>query len=674
MESEYKDILKKEIIQTLMSRDILVTENILKRIDNLDTVYDENILNELKKDKTLIVDDEFYSKISKDKSFSNDYEWNVTVLPENKDESNDYQGNNLINNNSEFDKNNKGSFESNDISNNTNGDYSSTGNNNMLNEKEDSVQILYNYTQISKKRSMNDFSFLFKKRYYSTLKILQGRKELSELVSISRLSGKNAKESVAFIGSVNEKSETANGNIILNIEDDTGFIKVIVTKNNNELFQTANDLVLDETIGITGMMGDNVVFANNIIFPDVPLSKELKKSPLDEYVLFISDLHFGSKYFLWKEWNKFLKWLNGDIGKESHKEIVKKIKYLVIGGDLVEGVGIYPGQENDLDVLSVYDQYKLFVNEIKKVSKDIKIIIIPGNHDAIRVADPQPPIPEKYVPELYEMENVYMLSSPSLVNIGRTKNFSGLDLLLYHGYSYTYYAETIPSIRDNGGMTRADLVLKFYLQRRHLGVTHGALQYVPETHDSLFIANVPDVLVTGHIHRTTADTYRNVTILNCSTWIGMTDFQEKVGLEPEPARAILMSMKTRQIKILNFSEKEKEEYSEKDSEKTYEENKNKKETNHEIENDTKKENENVKNDDKYSNNEIESDGVIENNKTVDLEAKNDLQKSNLDGKENLQDKINLNEQSNDFDLDEEYDDIDRMDAYDDYESDYNIDE
>ena len=515
--------LKRNIINTLMSKDVLVTENILKRIKNLDSVSDEDVLNRLREDNTLILDDEFYSKISKEDSNINEYEWNVTYIPEKKEKV-------------EI----KDNYERKD-------------------DSDSPVKIVYTYAGLSKKREMNDFAHLFKKRYYSLMRILQGRKELSNLISISRLQGRTDKESVAFIGMVNDKSETLNGNIILSIEDDTGIIKVIITKNNNDLFEIAKDVVLDEVIGVTGMLGENVVFANNIIFPDIPLSKELKKSPLDEYVLFISDLHFGSKYFLKKEWNKLIKWINGEIGKESHKEIVKKIKYLVIGGDLVEGVGIYPGQDKDLEYPSIYDQYNLVVEELKKISEDIHIIIIPGNHDAVRVADPQPPIAEKYVPELYKMKNVYMLSSPSIVNIGSTKNFSGLDLLLYHGYSYTYYAENIPSIRDNGGMKRADLVLKFYLQRRHLGITHGALQYVPDSHDALLISSVPDVLVTGHIHRTTADTYRNVTLLNCSTWIGMTDFQEKVGLEPEPARAILMSLKTRQIKIMNFSEKEKAE-------------------------------------------------------------------------------------------------------------------
>ncbi|MFP4656164.1 MAG: metallophosphoesterase [Candidatus Woesearchaeota archaeon] len=520
--------LKKRIIKTLMSKDILVTEEILDRLDHVERLEDDDMISRLEVDNTLILDDDFYEKISYGNTQTKkSYDWNITELPTKSDDKD------VATNESD----NSADDES---------------------DEESKVKVIYSYKGTPKKREVSDFSQLFKRRYYAIMNILRGRKEMDNILSISRLSSKPQKESVAFVGMVSDKSLTANGNVILTIEDDTDLIKVVITKNNQELFKIANDIVFDEVIGITGMMGDNIVFANNIIFPDVPLSKELKKSPKDEYVIFISDLHFGSKYFMWEEWNKFVRWLSGEIGNDKHKEIINKIKYMVIGGDVVEGIGTYPGQENDLTTKDLYDQYDLFMNEFKKFPKDMKKIIIPGNHDAVRIADPQPPIPEKYMKEAYDMPEVYMLSSPSIVNIGACEGFDGLDLLLYHGYSFPYYAETIPSIRDNGGMKRADLISKFYLQRRHLGITHNALQYVPDSHDALFISQVPDVLVTGHIHRTVADMYRNVTILNCSTWLSMTDYQEKVGLEPQPARAILMSMKTRRIKILNFNKKDEE--------------------------------------------------------------------------------------------------------------------
>ena len=48
----------------------------------------------------------------------------------------------------------------------------------------------------------------------------------------------------------------------------------------------------------------------------------------------ISDVHVGSDTFLETCWNKFADWLSDS----DHS-------YLLIAGDLVDGIGIYPGQE-----------------------------------------------------------------------------------------------------------------------------------------------------------------------------------------------------------------------------------------------------------------------------------------------------------------------------------------
>ena len=48
--------------------------------------------------------------------------------------------------------------------------------------------------------------------------------------------------------------------------------------------------------------------------------------------------------------------------------------------------------------------------------------------------------------------------------------------------------------------------------------------------------------------------YRNITLMNCSCWVGMTEDQERRGIKPDPCKAILVNLKTREIKILNFME------------------------------------------------------------------------------------------------------------------------
>ena len=126
-------------------------------------------------------------------------------------------------------------------------------------------------------------------------------------------------------------------------------------------------------------------------------------------------------------------------------------------------------------------------------------------------------------------------------------------MLLYHGYSFDYYVAEVESIRANGGYDRADLIMKFLLQKRHLAPTHTSTLYVPDTKsDFLVIDKVPDFFVSGHIHKASATNYKGITLISSSCWQGKTAYQEKVGHNPEPSRVPVVNLRTRQMKILKF--------------------------------------------------------------------------------------------------------------------------
>jgi len=383
--------------------------------------------------------------------------------------------------------------------------------------------------------------------------MLRTRVELERLTSIQRLIDKKERDKVSIIGIVYSKKETKNKHIILEIEDPTGIIKVLINKDNQELISIGKDVVLDEVIGVSGTSGDYIIFANNIIFPDVPLGKELKKGPKENYAIFLSDLEVGSKNFLKEDWERFISWLNQEVGDEEQKKIASKVKYLFIVGDLVSGVGIYPGQENNLLIPDIYDQYQAFADYMKQIPSNINIILCLGNHDAGRLAEPQFPLHKDFAEAVYELDNVYLVSNPSMLNIEATEDFEGFDVLLYHGYSMPFFAENVESIRFAGGQKRPDLIMELYLKKRHLAPTHTSNLYVPDTeHDPMVIEKVPDFLATGHIHRTSASNYKGITTMNCSAWNDLTDDQVKRGLVPEPGRAILVNLKSRNVKIMNF--------------------------------------------------------------------------------------------------------------------------
>lgn len=420
-------------------------------------------------------------------------------------------------------------------------------------DSDSKVKIVFNYDKKSKKRSITDFVKFFNNRFKALENIIRQRPEMKGLTSINKIKLKGEKETLSIICMVSSKTITKNNNIILTVEDLTGQIAVLIHQNNKEFFEIAKDLVLDEVIGIVGVNGKNIIFTNSIVFPDVPLNMELKKSPKEEYAIFISDIHFGANNFLKKEFEKFISWVNGEMGNEEQRKIGAKIKYIFIVGDLVEGVGVYPGQEKDLDILDIKQQYAELAKLLRKIKGGKKLIICPGNHDAGRIAEPQPSLYNEFAGSICDLPNVILVSNPSIINIGSSETFSGLDVLLYHGYSLIYYANMVNSIRSAGGQKRVDLIMKFLMQKRHLAPTHESNLYIPDDEsDPLVINKIPDVFVTGHIHRATVSQYRGITLLNTSCWSEVTEDQTKRGLEPQPGRVFALNTQTRKVNVINF--------------------------------------------------------------------------------------------------------------------------
>ncbi len=415
------------------------------------------------------------------------------------------------------------------------------------------VKVVFSYAKPSKQRTFEDFVSYFSARYKGIERILRNRPELSNAISIGKLKGKKDSGVVTIIGMVQDKQMSKNHNLIFTLEDMTGSIKIVVNKTKDQ-FPVANDIVLDEVIGVIGMFDKNIIFANKIVWPDMPNLSEIKKSPYDAYAAFLSDIHVGSKKFMPEEFSKFIKWTYGTVGSEKHKEMAAKTKYIFITGDVVDGVGIYPEQASELEIKDIYEQYKACAELISQIRSDINIIICPGNHDAMRISEPQPRFSEEIAGPILKLPNVTCVSNPARINFGATENFSGFNLLMYHGYSFDYYIANVESIRKNGGYDRADLVMKFLLQRRHLAPTYASTLAIPDSEkDTLVIEDIPDFFVCGHLHKCAVANYKTTTMICGSTWQSKTLFQEKVGHRPEPARVPIVNLQTRVPTILKFA-------------------------------------------------------------------------------------------------------------------------
>ena len=121
----------------------------------------------------------------------------------------------------------------------------------------------------------------------------------------------------------------------------------------------------DDVIGIVGRFDKNnpkMFWVDEVQYVDVLLNHQNKGGidfdPIS--IAFISDVHMGSKYFLEETWDKMMYWLNTDA-------LAKNIKYLVLSGDTVDGAGVYPGQDKNLSISNVYEQYQYCANKLDEL-------------------------------------------------------------------------------------------------------------------------------------------------------------------------------------------------------------------------------------------------------------------------------------------------------------------
>ena len=414
------------------------------------------------------------------------------------------------------------------------------------NESANDVKIISTTANIIKKIEVKNFVKYFRNRFLEMRNILQEHPDLNNLVSINKISGN--RQGISVIGLISDKKVTKNKNILFEIEDLTGKIKVLINQNKPELYKKAEEITLDSVIGFSVSGNREIVFVNEIFFPD-SMILERKKSLVEEYALFIGDLHFGSKLFLKDNFLKFIDYLNGKVPNTPE---VEKIRYLFIVGDLITGVGNYPNQEKDLMIVDLEEQFLRVAELLGKIRKDIKIIISPGNHDGVRLMEPQPVLDEKYAWPLYNMKNVVLTENPCNLNIGAKQNFSGFDVLTYHGFSFPFYANNISRLMLKKAMNTPEEIMKYLLKNRHLAPTHASVQYFPLEKDALMIRKIPDIFVSAHTHKSGISYYNNILVISTSCWEAMTPYQEKFGNEPDHCKVPMFNLKTRAVKILDF--------------------------------------------------------------------------------------------------------------------------
>ena len=372
----------------------------------------------------------------------------------------------------------------------------------------------------------------FQNRYKKLSDILSKRPELRAWQKINEITENQT--DLNLIVMITDIRSTKNGHYLIEVEDDTGSMPVLVSKDNEELIQVAKNLMKDEVIGIVAQKRagseNQLAICLNIIDPDVP---RMPRKEVDFGTVFTSDVHIGSVTFLEDAFVRFTRWLNGDYGNEAQREMANNVKYMIVGGDIVDGIGVYPNQDKELAIKDITAQYDEAARLLGDIRSDIKIIITPGNHDASRVAEPQPAVPEKYAKSLYKLNNVEFLSNPSMVSL------DGLEVLIYHGRGI----DDMVMGSNDFSHERNDLVMKEFLKKRHLAPLYGErTPLASELEDHLVIDRVPDVLHTGHVHINTYTNYNGIHCINSGTFQTQTEFQKIYNIVPTPAQVPIIDV------------------------------------------------------------------------------------------------------------------------------------
>ncbi len=414
-------------------------------------------------------------------------------------------------------------------------------------EHEARIEILQDITGESTcEGTTDDFHKFFKSRYHQLEKILRRRRELVNAQPIERVMDGGHRE-VVIIGMVSETRTTANGHQLIVMEDETATQACLVVNNDRtdtQLIMSAGVLVPDEVLGIVGQkaMNGDLVIVDQIIRPDIPYNSERTHAQENLAVAFLSDIHVGSDLFLEKNYVKMLQWLNGDIGNERERAMAGRIKYLVLPGDMVDGVGIYPGQEHGLKFTDIYDQYAEFGRLLQHLPDHIEVLVQPGNHDAARPNEPQPAV-DNEVREKFDGVNAHFIGNPALFKLNDVR------VLSYHGVSLMDFATSVTGLEHHDPVPIMEEILKC----RHLAPIYGmATPLAPEHRDHMVIETIPELFVTGHVHTYNQRSYRGVQMANCSTWQAQTDYQKMLNFKPDPCKMPIFDLKNLKMTQMDF--------------------------------------------------------------------------------------------------------------------------
>lgn len=236
----------------------------------------------------------------------------------------------------------------------------------------DKITIIKNLSERKKEITTQDFVNFYKSKYEKMKAIITSRVQ-KDFTSINKL---NTRRDEVYVMGIVKEIKRKDDKTIVDLEDMTGVASVI--------FDSIDDLEVDDVVAIKAVSAGNVLFGKKIIYPDIPLRSPTKGNGK---ACFISDLHLEEAPI--NDFTNFLDWF-----------MKQDIKYLFIAGDVGD--------------------VELFEKHINETCYGKKIFVIPGNTDV----DDYPQPAQKYNSRI-----ITSLSNPSMVEI------NGIKILITHKMS-----------------------------------------------------------------------------------------------------------------------------------------------------------------------------------------------------------------------------------------------
>lgn len=389
--------------------------------------------------------------------------------------------------------------------------------------------------------SVEGFGEYFKSRFNRLTDIIRRRMDVRDAVTIGRALEMPTKSKFKVIGIVTRKRARGT-RLFIDLEDIDDSVTVLAS--DAEAVRKGLMILEDQVICVEAVKyRDDLLIGENFIWPDVPSTRR-GRSDVPICAAFLADLHVGSVHFMENLFNRFVKWIKAGVGPPELRSMASRVKYVIVAGDLVDGIGVYPNQLEELNIKDIREQYVVASELLAGLPDYVEIVVIPGNHDAVRKSLPQSPISKEYAEQLYQDPRIHMFGNPVRLSL------NGVEALISHGKALDDVLSKTPGLDFNSPVKGMELLLRC----RHLAPIYGASTPIaPEKRDRLVVDSVPDIFQMGHVHVYNSKRYKGITLIASGSWQEQTSFQKRMNLMPTPGIAPIVDLQTHQIVPIDFN-------------------------------------------------------------------------------------------------------------------------